>query len=132
MARTRLGDRGTVVIPPNAADPIGGVAGDMYYNTVSGKMRYFNTAWHDFAEIVTFDLIELNETFEHLTSGTNVTITNYQVNDIILVHRNGLFKRPNVDYVRNGAVITFFLAFGSSSGTPGDGEIVSVVSLRQP
>lgn len=79
----------------------------------------------------TSELSELLETFEGLISGTSVTITNFEADDIIMVYRNGLLKRPGYDYNRIGAVITFFTAFSSSTGSLGDGESVTIISLRQ-
>lgn len=95
----------------------------------------FNTVVEKIADTIedltVSKLIELNETFENLISGSVLTITNHQADDIVLVHRNGLFRRPNQEYMRSGPVITFQQPFGSSTGTLGDGEVVSIVSLRQ-
>lgn len=77
------------------------------------------------------ELEELVETFENLISGTDLTITGWTAGDIILVHRNGLYKRLTHDYSFAAGVISFLIPFGSSTGGLGDGESVTIVTLRQ-
>lgn len=44
MQRAFFVTDGTIRLPPNASDP-SGLSGDMYFNSASGTIRFFNTAW---------------------------------------------------------------------------------------
>jgi hypothetical protein len=80
-------------------------------------------------DAVTVAINEVEDTFDGLTSGTDVTLTSTPVAGAVLkVFRNGMKQvlGATADYTVSGTTITFNTAFGLSGGAAGS-EVVEVV-----
>jgi hypothetical protein len=111
---------GTAVTLPNSTtDPVSAIAGDMYYNSVSNTVRFFNgTTWADMGgsssylvNEFTLSPTDISNGFVTLSSAPDVPA------DTILTVIGGPMQSYGVDYTISGAQLTFInsLAVGGVS-----------------
>ncbi len=111
---------GVALTLPNApSDPVTASAGDMYYNSVSNTIRFYNgTIWSDIGGSSSYLVNEFTLSPTDISNGY-VTLSSAPAvaADTILTVIGGPMQSYGVDYVVSGARLTFInsLAFGGVS-----------------
>ena len=111
---------GVALTLPNAtSDPVTGTAGDMYYNSVSNTIRFYNgTIWSDLGGSSAYLVNEFTLSPTDISNGY-VTLSSAPAvaADTILTVIGGPMQSYGIDYTVSGAQLSFInsLAFGGVS-----------------